>query len=77
MDSDEREIFTNVHGINDNRLERVRSEIETRKLSHKDFLENLELDNEMESIRKIFDVLKNHKSNANSILEKYKRYMNN
>jgi hypothetical protein len=76
MGSDEREIFTNVHGINDNRLERIKSEIETRKLSHKDFLENLELDNEMESARKIFDVLKNHKSNANSILEKYKRYMN-
>jgi hypothetical protein len=77
MDSDEREIFTNVHGINDNRLERVRSEIETRKLSHRDFFENLKLDNEIESARKIFDVLKNHKSNANSILEKYKRYMNN
>jgi hypothetical protein len=77
MDSDEREIFTNVHGINENRLERIKSEIETRKLSHKDFFENLKLDNEMESVRKIFDVLKNHKSNANSILEKYKRYMNN
>ena len=76
MDSDEREIFTNVHGINDKRLERVRSEIETRKLSHKDFYENLKLENEMESARKIFDALKNHKSNANSILEKYKRYMN-
>jgi hypothetical protein len=76
MDLEEREIFSNVHGINDTILERVRSEIETRKLSHKDFFENLKLDNEMESARKIFDVLKSHKSNANSILEKYKRYMN-
>jgi len=76
MDLDEREIFTNVHGINDNRLERVRSEIITRKLSHKDFFESLKLHNEMQSARKIFDVLKKHKSNANSILEKYKRYMN-
>ena len=75
MDSNEMEIFKNIHGIND-KLELIKSEIETRKLSHKDFLQNLKLDNEEDSARKLFKVLNKHKSNANSILEKYKKYMN-
>ena len=75
MDSNEREIFNNIHGMS-NKLERIKSEIETRKLSHKDFLQNLKLDSEVDNARKLFNVLNNHKSNANSILDKYKKYMN-
>jgi hypothetical protein len=76
MDSNEREIFNNIHGINENRIQRIKREIETRKLSHKDFLQNLKLGNEVDSAMKLFNVLNKHKSNANSILEKYKKYMN-
>ena len=73
MDLSEGEIFENVHGININRLESVKSELETRRISHKDLLR--ELDTETESAEIRFQKLINYKSNAKAILEKYKKYM--
>jgi hypothetical protein len=35
MDINEREIFQSVHGIANNQLGSVKSEVETRKMSHK------------------------------------------
>jgi len=75
MDINEREIFQSVHGINGNALESVKSEVETRKMSHKDFRQKLKLESDTESVKKRFDKLKTHRSNANDILEKYKKYM--
>ena len=73
MDLSEGEIFENVHGINGNRLENVKNELETRRISHKDLLR--ELDTETESAEIRFQKLINYKSNAKAILEKYKKYM--
>ncbi len=73
MDLSEGEIFENVHGINGSRLESVKSDLETRRLFHKDLLR--ELDNETESAEMRFKKLINYKSNAKAILEKYKKYM--
>lgn len=73
MDLSEGEIFENVHGINGNRVEYVKNELETRRISHKDLLR--ELDTETESAEIRFQKLINYKSNAKAILEKYKKYM--
>ena len=45
MDINEREIFQSVHGKTGNQLESVKSEVETRKVSHKDFRQKLKLEN--------------------------------
>ena len=75
MDINEREIFQSVHGKPGNQLESVKSEVETRKVSHKDFRQQLKLENDTESVEKRFDKIKTQRSNANDILKKYKKYM--
>ena len=73
MDLSEGEIFENVHGINSNRLESVKSELETRRISHKYLLRELDTDTESTDMR--VQKIINYKSNAKAILQKYKKYM--
>jgi uncharacterized protein YlxW (UPF0749 family) len=75
MDISERELFQSVHGISGNQLVSVKSEVETRKMSHKDFRKKLQLESDTDSVEKRFDKLKTQRTNANDILKKYKKYM--
>lgn len=78
MNGEERKLFDNVHGI-DGGMEKVKNELVQRKLTHKDYLQNLELPKQSGRVREIlerkFKFLRNKKSKAKSILEKYKKLL--
>ena len=66
-----------MHGISGRNMDRIKSELEMRKVSHKDYLRNLELNKSFEGVaaklERKFNYFRRQKSRVKQILEKFKK----
>ena len=81
MERNDQELFENVHGIFELKLEKAKGELEARKISHQDYLHHLETKPSSsrggvgEKLERQFNFFRNHQLKTKNILEKYKKYL--
>ena len=81
MERNEQELYDNVHGVFGLKSEKVKSELEARKISHQDYRRHLKTEPSSsrsrvgEKLERQFNNLRNHQLKAKNILEKYKKYL--